>query len=197
MRELAILTFVTLDGVMQAPGSPDEDRSGGFDRGGWAGPYWQEVMDQVQREAMATPYDILFGRKTYELFAAYWPAAGKDGPVGKMMNDATKYVATNTLSEPGWNNARIISGDIPGQIAALKQQDGPLLQVHGSWQLIQTLLAHGLVDEFRLWTFPVIVGAGKRLFDEGAVPTGLTLVKTEPCSNGAVMNIYRRADCPA
>lgn len=193
MRELGILTFVTLDGVMQAPGSPDEDRSGGFDRGGWAGPYWQEVMGQVRREAMAVPYDVLFGRKTYELFAAYWPTVTDDNPVGKMMNEATKYVATNSLSEPGWNNARVISGDIPEQIAALKQQDGPLLQVHGSWQLIQALLAHGLVDEYRIWTFPVIVGAGKRLFDEGAVPTDIALVKSEPCSNGAVMNIYRQA----
>lgn len=194
MRELAILTFVTLDGVMQAPGSPDEDRSGGFDRGGWAGPYWQEVMDQVRREAMATPYDILFGRKTYELFAAYWPTVTDDNPVGTMMNEATKYVASNTLSETGWKNSRIISGDIPEQIAGLKQQDGPLLQVHGSWQLIQTLLAHGLVDEYRIWTFPVIAGAGKRLFDTGALPTGLALVKSAPCSNGVVMNIYRQAD---
>lgn len=194
MRELAILTFVTLDGVMQGVGSPDEDRSGEFDRGGWAGPYWQEVMDQVQHEAMAAPYDILFGRKTYELFAAHWPTVGDENPVGKMMNEATKYVATNTLTEPGWKNASIINGDIAERVADLKQQDGPLLQVHGSWQLIQTLLAHGLVDEYRLWTFPVIVGAGKRLFDEGAVPGDLALVKSEPCSNGVVMNIYRRAD---
>lgn len=193
MRELAILTFVTLDGVMQAPGSPDEDRSGGFDRGGWAGSYWQEVMGQVRREAMAVPYDVLFGRKTYELFAAHWPTVTDDNPVGKMMNEATKYVATNTLIEPGWKNANIISGDIVAQIVSLKQRDGPLLQVHGSWQLIQALLAHDLVDEYRLWTFPVIVGAGKRLFAEGTVPSSLTLVKTEPCSNGAVMSIYRRA----
>ena len=191
MRKLAILTFLTLDGVMQAPGMADEDRSGGFERGGWAADYWEEVMAQVREEAMAEPYDMLFGRKTYELFAAHWPSVDDENPVAKMMNNATKYVATSTLSKLEWNNAKLISGDVAAEVSRLKRQDGPLLQIHGSWQLIQTLLAQSLIDELRLWSFPVIVGAGKRLFDQGASPTNLTLVKTEPCSNGAVMNIYR------
>ncbi|MGI9465391.1 MAG: dihydrofolate reductase family protein [Aestuariivirgaceae bacterium] len=193
MRELAILTFVTLDGVMQGPGSPDEDRSGGFDRGGWAADYWTEVMDQVWREAMSEPYDILFGRKTYGLFAAYWPNAGNSNPVAERMNTARKHVATNTLKELAWANSHAITGDIPAEIARLKQQDGPLLQVHGSRQLIQSLLEHGLVDEFRLWTFPVVIGSGERLFADGAPATKLDLDRTEACANGVVMNIYRPA----
>lgn len=193
MRELAILTFMTLDGVMQAPGMPDEDRSGGFDGGGWAAPYWEEVMGQVQREAMAAPYDMLFGRKTYELFAGHWPEVEEENPVSTMMNNARKYVATNRLTDLTWQNSTVLSGDIASEIARLKSQDGPLLQVHGSWQLIQMLLAHQLIDEFRLWTFPVMAGAGKRLFDGGAPPASLKLIKTEACANGAVMSIYRAA----
>ena len=194
MRELAILTFVTLDGVMQAPGMPEEDTSGGFEKGGWARNCWDDVMEQFQREAMASPYDMLFGRKTYELFATHFPSVHDGDPVARMMNNATKYVATTTLTNLKWKNSRPIAGDIAGEVSRLKDQDGPLLQIHGSWQLIQTLLAHGLVDEFRLWTFPVVVGAGKRLFETGATPTDLTLLKSEPCRSGAVMNIYRQCN---
>ena len=147
-------------------------------------------MEQVMREAMADPYDPLFGRKTYESFAPYWTSA--DGPVAKKMNNATKFVATSTLGDLQWKNSSRITGDIAKEVSRLKEQDGPLLQVHGSWQLIQALLAHGLIDEFRLWTFPVVVGSGKRLFATGTVPTGLALTKTETCSNGAVMSFYRR-----
>lgn len=193
MRDLAILTFVTLDGVMQAPSMPEEDTSGGFEHGGWAAPYWGEVMSQVQKEAMAEPYDMLFGRKTYELFASHWPQVEQNDPTARMMNNATKYVATNTLNTVEWENTVLIKGDIPAEIARLKQQDGPLLQVHGSAELIQTLLANRLVDEFRLWTFPVAVGSGKKLFSDGAPPTHLNLMKSEACANGAVMNIYRPA----
>ncbi len=192
MRELAILTFLTLDGVMQAPRLPEEDPSSGFKHGGWAVNCWDEVMEQVRREAMAAPYDMLLGRKTYELFAAHQPPVSDDNPDAKRMHNATKFVATSTLSTLEWNNATPISGDIAAEVARLKDQDGPLLQIHGSWQLIQTLLAHGLVDEFRLWTFPVVVGSGKRLFGQDTAPTGVTLIKTEPCPSGAVMNIYRR-----
>ena len=191
MRDLAILTFVTLDGVMQAPSMPEEDRSGGFERGGWAAPYWEEVMQQVRREAMATPYDMLFGRKTYALFAGHWPGAGDD-PVSRMMNEARKYVVTSTLTELTWNNSEAITGDVAERVTALKAEDGPPLQIHGSWQLIQLLLAEDMVDEFRLWTFPVVVGSGKRLFGEGLPPVALKLRKSEACANGAVMNIYRR-----
>ena len=192
MRKLAVLTFMTLDGVMQGPAFAEEDTSGGFTHGGWAVNYWDEVMEQVMEEAMATPYDLLLGRKTYDSFARHWPQAG-DNPTANMMNNATKYVATSTLGELEWKNSIGILGDIATQVARLKNEEGPLLQVHGSWQLIQTLLAHGLVDEFRLWIFPVVVGSGKRLFGPDTVPVRLTLVKTRPCLNGAMMCIYKLA----
>lgn len=191
MRELAILTFQTLDGVMQAPVMPEDDRSGDFDRGGWAAPFWEEVMAQVGREAMAVPYDMLFGRRTYDAFAGYWPNV-EANPAADMMNAARKYVVSGGSPDLSWNNSHLISGDIVAEIAALKQQDGPLLQVHGSARLLQTLLAHDLIDEFRLWNFPVIVGSGKRLFEAGAPPRRLKLVKSEQSPNGVVMTIYRR-----
>ena len=192
VRNLAILTFLTLDGVMQAPSGPDEDPSDGFIHGGWARDCWDDVMEQVMREAMAAPYDLLLGRKTYELFAASFSNASDDNPVAIKLNNATKFVATSTLSKLEWKNSQRIDGDIVAEVSRLKQQDGPLLQVHGSWRLIQTLLSHELIDEFRLWTFPVVVGSGKRLFGQGVVPTGLTLVKTDACLTGAIMSIYKR-----
>ncbi len=191
MRELATLTFVTLDGVMQGPSSPEEDPSDGFAGGGWAADYWEGVMEQVRSEAMAEPYDMLFGRKTYQLFAGHFPSA--EGPETQMMNAATKYVATNSLTQFDWQNSSAIGGDIPGAVARLKAQDGPLIQIHGSGALIQTLIAADLIDEFRLWTFPVVVGAGRRLFEPGSAPFRLVLKKSEACSNGVVMSVYRRA----
>ncbi len=193
MRELAILTFVTLDGVMQAPSHPDEDSSGGFVHGGWAQPCWDEVMTQVQAEAMQVPYDLLLGRKTYDLFAASWPQASDENPVAAMLNNARKFVITSNGERLEWNNSTRVAGDIANEIGKLKKEEGPLLQVHGSWQLIQTLLAHDLVDEIRLWTFPVVLGSGKRLFESGVAPTNLTLVKTAAVPSGATMSIYRRA----
>lgn len=192
MRELAILTFISLDGVMQGPTSPEEDPSNGFTKGGWANAHWEGVMEQVGREAMALPYDMLFGRKTYDLFASHWPNADPDDPAAKRMNGATKYVVSSSLRDPTWQNTTVLGGDVPAQVAELKNQDGPLLQVHGSWQLIQTLLTHDLIDEFRLWTFPVVVGSGTRLFSGGAIPSSLLLTKSEATGNGAVMSIYRR-----
>ncbi len=190
MRKLAILIFQTLDGVMQSPTSPEEDPSGGFTNGGWAVNCWEEVMEQVMREAMADPYDLLLGRKTYELFAPSWTNAPSDNPVAQKLNSATKYVATSTLTELEWNNSKPITGDISVEVARLKEQDGPLLQVHGSWQLIQTLHSNRLIDEYRLWTFPVIVGSGKRLFVEGSAQTNLKLIKMDTCPTGATMNFY-------
>ena len=192
MRDLAILTFITLDGVMQAPGHPGEDPSGGFKQGGWASEWWDEVMAQVRAEAMAAPYDMLYGRKTFEMFAAHWPKAGDDNPDAVKMNDAAKYVATSSARDLEWTNATCLTGDIPAEVSRLKKQEGPLLQVHGSWQLIQTLLAHDLIDEFRLWVFPLVVGGGKRLFADGAIPAKLTFTKTGTTAKGAVMSIYRR-----
>ncbi len=192
MRNLAVLTFLTLDGVMQAPVRPDEDPSGGFKHGGWSVSYWDEVMAQVMEEAMAAPYDLLLGRKTYEIFAAHWPHVDND-PHADKLNNATKFVVTSTLRRLEWQNSKRITGDIAAEISRLKDQDGPLLQVHGSWQLIQTLLSHELIDEFRLWTFPVVVGNGKRLFGQDSVPTDLRLVRSRTTSNGVIMGIYRRA----
>ena len=191
MRDLAIITFLTLDGVMQAPGSPEEDPSGDFKHGGWAVNYWGEVMEQVMEEAMDAPYDLLLGRKTYEVFAAHWPKAGNN-PLANKLNNATKFVATSTLSELEWKNSIPITGDIASEIYRLKAQDGPLLQIHGSCQLIQTLLSHELIDEFRLWIFPIIVGSGKRLFGRATIPKSMVLVKTKATSNGVIMSIYRR-----
>ncbi len=183
MREIAALTFVTVDGVMQAVRSPDEDRSGGFTSGGWATAYWDPVMEQVQKEAMAEPYDMLLGRKTYEMFSSHQDTS---------MNDGHVYVVSSGKLDPKWANTTFLSGDAVAEVAKLKNRDGPLLQIHGSWQLIQTLLAADLIDEFRLWIFPVIIGSGKRLFDSEVEITALKLVKSAPTGNGAVMSIYRK-----
>lgn len=148
-------------------------------------------MEQVGIEAMSQPYDLLLGRKTYEAFAAHW-ANAEESPPANMLNNATKYVVTKTLDNLDWQHSIPITGDIAVEVAKLKEQDGHLLQVHGSWQLNQLLLANDLVDEFRLWTFPVTVGSGKRLFADGVAPNNLKLVKTEITSNGVVMGIYRR-----
>jgi len=195
-RELAILAFVTLDGVMQAPAQPEEDFSGDFKHGGWAAPYWGDVMAQVKEEAMAEPYDLLLGRKTYEIFAPHFSKAGdKDGDAAQL-NEATKYVATNTLDDLDWANSIRIDGDIAEAVGKLKAEKGRLLQVHGSWQLIQTLLQADLVDEFRLWTFPVLVGGGKRLFAQSVVRPCLKLIKSGATANGVSMTIYRRDRSP-
>ncbi len=197
MRELAILSFVTLDGVMQSPTSPAEDASGGFAGGGWGAAYWSEVMPQVYAEAMSAPYDLLLGRRTYEIFAGHWPQVDAvDDPVAARLNEGHKYVVTRSASTalpwgPATRISGDVSGDVAGEIARLKAGEGPLLQVHGSAELIQTLLRHGLVDEFRLWTFPVVVGSGKRLFGDGSVPGDLRLVRSGSTGNGVLMSVYR------
>jgi dihydrofolate reductase len=191
MRKLAILTFQTLDGVMQAPSAAEEDFSGGFTQGGWANDCWAEVMEHVGIEAMAEPYDLLLGRNTYEQFASNFVAAPSDNPVAEKLNKAKKYVVTSTLKQLPWQNSVHVTGNLTAEIVKLKRQDGPLLQVHGSWQLIQALLANKLIDEFRLWTFPVIVGAGKRLFSEGRAPSNLKLTKFKALSSGAFMSFYQ------
>ncbi|WP_299727146.1 dihydrofolate reductase family protein [uncultured Tateyamaria sp.] len=192
MRQLAVLSFVTLDGVMQSPSMPEEDPSGGFAMGGWAAPYWAGVMPHVERVAMAHPYDILFGRKTYDIFAGHWPNAPKS-ETGERMNAARKYVATSRTDPLNWANAHALNGDIAGAVAQLKAENGPLLQVHGSAALIQTLQAHDLVDEFRVWTFPVVVGAGKRLFEDSVTPRSYTVQTAEALENGVMHHILGRA----
>ena len=178
MRKLIVGTFLTLDGVMQAPGGPREDDSRGFGHGGWSVNYWDEQMGQVMSEAMSVPFDLVLGRKTYDIFAAHWPhATEEDG--AKPLNDATKYVASRSQPTLEWSNSVLIEGDAAEGIAALKTEDGPELQVHGSGSLIQTLLRHNLVEQYRLWVFPLVIGSGKRLFSEGAVPSGLKLVDSQ------------------
>jgi dihydrofolate reductase len=192
MRKLIVQTFLTLDGVMQAPGGPGEDDSGGFAHGGWSMTYWDEQMGQVMDEAMSAPFDLVLGRKTYDIFAAYWPHAPEEAG-GKPLNDATKYVASRTRPRLEWSNSVLIEGDAAEGIAALKKEDGPELQVHGSGDLIQTLLRHNLVDQYRLWVFPLVIGSGKRLFSEGTIPSGLKLVDSKTSTTGVVMGRYEPA----
>ncbi|MFC7640839.1 dihydrofolate reductase family protein [Streptosporangium lutulentum] len=171
MRKLILNTFLTLDGVMQAPGGPGEDDTGGFTHGGWSVNYWDDRMNQVMGEVMGKPFDLVLGRKTYDIFAAHWPHVPEEAG-SKPLNDATKYVASRGRPTLEWNRSVLIEGDVAEGIAALKQEDGPELQVHGSGNLIQTLLRHNLVDRYRLWVFPLVIGSGKRLFPEGTLPPG-------------------------
>jgi dihydrofolate reductase len=190
MRELIVNTFVSVDGVMQAPGGPEEDTEGGFEHGGWSFGYWDEQMQQAMGELMSKPFDLVLGRKTYEIFAAYWPQH-REEPGAEPLNSATKHVASTTLEKLEWENSKLIEGDVPDGVRALKQEDGPELQVHGSANLIQTLLEHELIDELRLMVFPLVLGKGKRLFDGGTVPTGFDVVSSQSSSTGVVMATYR------
>jgi dihydrofolate reductase len=189
MRKLVVNTFLTLDGVMQAPGGPEEDPSDGFAYGGWSVNYWDEGMGEFMDGVMGKPFDLVLGRKTYEIFAAFWPHATEEQGA-KPLNDATKYVASRTLESLGWGPSVLIEGDAAEGVAALKQQDGPELQVHGSSNLLQTLLRNNLVDQFHLWTFPVVVGSGKRLFSDGTFPGGLRLVDSIVSMTGVVIGTY-------
>jgi len=192
MRKLIVSTFVTLDGVMQAPGGPGEDDSGGFEYGGWSVNYWDELMGQVMTEAMSAPFDLLLGSKTYDIFSTFWPDAPEEAG-SKPLNDATKYVASRTHRALDWGPSVLIEGDAAEGIAKLKQGNGPELQVHGSGNLIQTLLQHGLVDEYRLWVFPLVIGSGKRLFADGTIPAGLRLVDSKVSTTGVVIGTYEPA----
>jgi dihydrofolate reductase len=192
MRQLIVSTFLTLDGVMQAPGGPDEDDSGGFAYGGWSVNYWDDMMGQVMGTAMSVPFDLVLGRRTYDIFAAHWPHASEDAGA-KPLNDATKHVASRSRPTLEWSNSVLIDGEVAEGIAALKQQDGPELQVHGSGNLIQTLLRHNLVDQYRLWVFPVVVGSGKRLFADGTIPAGLRLVDSQVSTTGVLIGTYEPA----
>jgi dihydrofolate reductase len=192
VRELVITTFLTLDGVMQAPGGPDEDESGGFEHGGWSVNYWDDAMGQQMGEFMGKPFDLLLGRKTYEIFAAYWPHATEEQGA-KPLNDARKYVASRTLETVDWNNSTLLEGDVGEAVANLKQESGPEIQVHGSGNLIQTLMKHDLVDRYIMWVFPVVLGTGKRLFAEGAAPAGMRLAHSTVSSTGVIIAKYERA----
>lgn len=189
MRKLTVTSFVSLDGVMQAAGGPLEDQDGGFTLGGWAVTYFDEEM--LSRNAEAPKYELLLGRLTYEMFVAHWPY--DEGPIADHLNSTRKYVASTTLDQVEWNNATLIQGDVAEFVRELKNEDGPEIEVHGSAALIQTLLKHDLVDEFRVWIFPVAVGPGKRLFDSGTIPIALKLVDSAVSKTGVTMNTYVRA----
>lgn len=196
MRKLIVLTFITLDGVMQAPGGPEEDTTGGFKYGGWIAGYWDDFLGGVMGEQMAEPFDLLLGRKTYEIFAAYWPYVKSDNPdyqIAGKFNSTKKYVASRTLKELDWNNSMLIKGDTAQEIKMLKEQNGPELQVYGSGNLIQTLLKNDLVDEFRLKIFPITLGTGKRLFADGTIPAGLKLIDSRTSTTGVIVATYERA----
>ncbi len=192
MRKLIVQTFVTLDGVMQAPGGPDEDTESGFEYGGWSVNYWDERMGEVMGEVTAQPFAMVLGRKTYDIMSAYWPTASEEEGASAF-NNATKYVASRGNPALSWQNSELIPGDAAEGLAKLKEQDGPELQVHGSAKLIQSLLKTDVVDGLRVWTFPLVIGSGKRLFESGLMPSGLRLTSSTVSSTGVVMATYERA----
>lgn len=193
MRKIVAAAFVSLDGVMQAPGGPPEDPTGGFTLGGWTVSYWDEPMGQFMGEIFSSPFDLLLGRKTYEIFAAHWPFVEAGDPTAELFNAVTKYVATSATEPLTWTNSVALRGDVASEIARLKQEDGPTLLTQGSSVLLQTLLAHDLIDEFRLLIFPLVLGPGKRLFGQGTKPGALKLTATTVSTTGVIMSVYDRA----
>ncbi|MGY1653177.1 dihydrofolate reductase family protein [Geodermatophilus sp. SYSU D01119] len=193
MRALTVTTFLTLDGVAQAPGGPEEDTSGGFPYGGWLVPFFDERLGAQMDAWFAPAEDFLLGRTTYEIFAQHWPHVDPTGDaVATALQTKTKHVASRTLTSLEWSTARLLGGDVPAAVRALKAADGGELQVHGSIGLVQTLLAEDLVDELRTVVFPVVLGRGKRLFEGGAAPRTWRTVSSEVTSTGAVMSAHRR-----
>lgn len=193
MRKIVVLSFISLDGVMQAPGGPEEDTSSDFQYGGWTVPYWDEFAGDVMSEQMGMPFDLLLGRKTYDIFAGYWPKQDPTGPVADPFNKATKYVVSNNQPKLTWEGSVLIDGDVVAKLRELKQQDGPMLQVHGSGNLIQTLLSNDLVDELWLKTFPVTLGLGKRLFAEGTKPAAFELMESRTSPKGVIFANYKKS----
>lgn len=203
MRKIVVGAFLSLDGVMQAPGGPEEDPTGGFRQGGWIPPFWDDVIGAAMGESFAEPYDLLLGRKTYDIFAAHWPYVDTEpssskfdalnADIARRFNAITKYVATHRPESLSWQNSEALGNDVVGRLRELKQQDGPRLLTQGSSELIQLLLAHDLVDELRLLTFPLLLGKGKRLFGSGAVPVGLKLIQSTTSPSGAIITAYERS----
>src|SRR5262245_13110054 len=189
MRKLVVNTFMSLDGVMQSPGGPEEDPTGGFPYGGWGANYFDDEM--MGRVSESGPYELLLGRGTYEIFAAHWPY--DEGPIADQLNSTRKHVASRTLDSVDWNNSTLITGDLAEYVAELKRQDGPEIQVHGSAGLIQTLLEHDLIDEYRLWIFPLVLGQGKRFFGSGTIPGAMQLIDNATSKTGVTINTYERA----
>ena len=193
MRKLVVGTFTTLDGVMQAPGGPDEDREGGFEHGGWLVPYFDDEFARIMNDWTLRAGAFLLGRKTYEIFAASWPnATDPADESAKALNNRPKFVASRTLTRVDWHNSSLLEGDVATEVSRLKAETGDEIQVHGSSDLLQTLLRHDLVDTLRLWQFPVVLGTGKRLFGAGAVPRSFRLAETRSNTKGAVLHVYER-----
>jgi dihydrofolate reductase len=190
IRKIIAITHVTLDGVMQAPGGPQEDPRNGFTRGGWSTAFGDDASGQVINKIVSGEFGLLLGRRTYEIFAAYWPNHG-DNPIGKAFNQATKYVATHSLDQLDWKNSQRIDGDAVAGIRRLKNSAGPELHIWGSGDLLQSLIAADLVDEYRIWVYPVLLGKGKRLFENGVPPRKLALVESQTTSDGVLLNTYR------
>ena len=194
MRKLVVGTFLTLDGVMQAPGGPNEDRDGGFQHGGWLVPYFDEKFAEIMTEWTRRAGAFLLGRKTYEIFAGSWPKSTDPADeIAMALNTRQKFVASRTLNKLDWNNSLLLQGEVAAEVAKLKTQEGSEIQVHGSGDLLQTLLKHDLIDTLRIWQFPVVLGTGKRLFGVGAIPRSFRLVETQLNSTGAVLHVYERA----
>lgn len=189
MRKIVVLTFVSLDGVMQAPGGRDEDTSGDFAFGGWTVPYFDDMLGNEMASQMGQPFDLLLGHKTFDIFAGYWPDHPEEG---ESLNKATKYVVSNGSVDMGWKETVQIRGDVVREIRQLKQTEGPMLQVHGSSKLIQTLLANDLADELWLKIFPVTLGKGKRLFGEGTIPAAFELLGSKVSPSGVIIAAYKR-----
>jgi dihydrofolate reductase len=191
MRKLIVNAFLTLDGVVQAPGSPN-DKSGGFTHGGWTVPFWDDAIEAWQREATSAPFDLLLGRKTYEIFAGYWPGA-TDVEGADVFNSARKYVVSRTLRRVDWQNSTLVDGHLGKAVAQLKETDGPEIQVQGSGNLVQTLLSEDVVDGLRLLLYPIVLGRGKRLFAEGTIPRAFILKESAISPSGVFMARYERA----
>jgi len=192
MRRLIAITQITVDGVMQSPGGPEEDPRNGFGHGGWAMSFVDDAVNQAIDETIAGEFDMLLGRRTYEIFAAYWPNQGGN-PIAKAFNKATKYVVTRSLDQLDWESSQPIGGDVVDEVRRLKASDGPALHVWGSSELLQALIAAELVDEYRIWVYPVVLGKGRRLFENGVPPRGLVLVETRSTPKGVLINTYRPA----
>jgi len=191
MRKIVVFSMISLDGVMQAPGGPEEDTSGGFKYGGWTAPYADESFGEVIDKELSAPFDLLLGRKTYNIFAGYWPK--QTGAVADPFNKATKYVVSSGGVDLTWKESVLIGDDVVANIKALKEADGPTLQVHGSGKLVQTLLQNDLVDELRLRIFPLTLGNGKRLFAEGTIPAAFALIDSQALPSGVILANYKRA----
>jgi dihydrofolate reductase len=192
MRKIVVLSFITLDGVMQAPGGPDEDTTSGFKYGGWQAPYGDEKSNQEMTKQLSVPYDLLLGRKTYDIFASYWPNHPEIEFVATPFNKCTKYVVSHEQIDLPWGPAELITGDVVVKLQELKASDGPMLQVHGSGNLVQTLLQHDLVDELWLKIYPLTLGAGKKLFEQGTIPAAFEMTESTITTDGVIFANYKR-----